>query len=76
MAREVCYSASLSGAAPHRRVLLDALKVHVEQKHEEVANLWTTRLKNQKERESWRRTYLAKYSPRAHLFKEQRVAKL
>jgi hypothetical protein len=28
----------------HRRVLLDALKVHVEQKHEDAAHLWGTRL--------------------------------
>jgi hypothetical protein len=49
---------------------LDALKVPIEQKHEDATHLWGTRLKNQKEREIWRRTYLGKYSPRGPLFEE------
>ena len=43
---------AVSRHTAHRRVLLDALKVHVEQKHEDVAHLWGTRLQNQKVRES------------------------
>jgi hypothetical protein len=57
-----------------RRVILGALKVHVEQKHEDVAHLWGTRLQTQKVRESWRRKYLGKCLPRGHLFKEKRGA--
>jgi hypothetical protein len=41
----------------YRRVLLGALKVHVEQKHEDAVHLWGTRLQNQKVRESWRRNW-------------------
>jgi hypothetical protein len=39
---------AVSRHTAHRRVLLDALKVHVEQKHEYVANFWGTRLQNKK----------------------------